>query len=258
VEDAGGDDRAARQEEWAWGTGSKWLGAPAEKPKLNLHAGPPRAEMFENAPKVQGGIGEKLLNRMGWKTGEGLGKTKGGTLEPIKFSEIKNDRRGLDSSARVNDHEKDLVARVEEAEEEEMTWSKIKAQKEVDRSDPKSVFSEMKSKSFWSWHDTGMKGPENVHQRLRMQKRIVKEKAPLNVVGKHPVSALVELCQRRGWSPPAYITEPSNSAGFLLRVEVQGKTYTPSTSSDTKKGAKVAAAQLCLEELGLLPKTFSS
>ena len=99
-------------------------------------------------------------------------------MEPIKFSEIKNDRRGLDSSARVNDHEKDLVARVEE---EEMTWSKIKAQKEVDRSDPKSVFSEMKSKSFWSWHDTGMKGPENVHQRLRMQKKIVKEKAPLNV-----------------------------------------------------------------------------
>ena len=103
-------------------------------------------------------------------------------MEPIKFSEIKNDRRGLDSSARVNDHEEDLVARVEE-EEEEMTWSKIKAQKEVDRSDPKSVFSEMKSKSFWSWHDTGMKGPENVHQRLRMQKKIVKEKAPLNVCG---------------------------------------------------------------------------
>merc|ERR1719357_294744 len=114
VEDAGGDERAARQEEWAWGTGSKWLGAPAEKPKLNLHAGPPRAEMFENAPKVQGGIGEKLLNRMGWRTGEGLGKTKGGTLEPIKFTEIKNDRRGLDSSARVNDHEKNLVARVGE------------------------------------------------------------------------------------------------------------------------------------------------
>ena len=53
VEDAGAVDRAARQEEWAWGTGSKWLGAPAEKPKLNLHAGPPRAEMFENAPKVK-------------------------------------------------------------------------------------------------------------------------------------------------------------------------------------------------------------
>ena len=178
----GGDDRASRQEEWAWGTGTKWLGAPSEKPKLNLYAGPPRAEMFENAPKVQGGFGEKLLNRMGWKTGEGLGKTKGGTLEPIKFSEIKTDRRGLDSSARVNDHEKELVIRGgEEEEEEEMTWSKIKAQKEVDRSDPKAVFSEMKSKSFWSWHDTGMKGPENVHQRLRLQKRMVKDKAPLDV-----------------------------------------------------------------------------
>jgi len=196
---------------------------------------------------------------MGWKTGEGLGKTKGGTLEPIKFSEIKTDRRGLDSSARVNDHEKDLVVRgeEEEVEEEEMTWSKIKAQKEVDRSDPKAVFSEMKSKSFWSWHDTGMKGPENVHQRLRLQKRMVKDKAPLDVVGKHPVSALVELCQRRGWNPPAYVTEPSTGAGFLLKVEVQGKCYTPASSSDTKKSAKAVAAQLCLEELGLLPKTSS-
>ena len=180
-EGGGVDDRASRQEEWAWGTGTKWLGAPSEKPKLNLYAGPPRAEMFENAPKVQGGFGEKLLNRMGWKNGEGLGKTKGGTLEPIKFSEIKMDRRGLDSSARVNDHEKDLVVMGEEEEEEEMNWSKIKAQKEVDRSDPKAVFSEMKSKSFWSWHDTGMKGPENVHHRLRMQKKMVKDKAPLDV-----------------------------------------------------------------------------
>jgi len=251
----GGDDRASRQEEWAWGTGTKWLGAPSEKPKLNLYAGPPRAKMFENAPKVQGGIGEKLLNQMGWKNGEGLGKTKGGTLEPIKFTEIKTDRRGLDSSVRLNDHEKDLVVRCrEEEEEEEMTWGKIKAQKEVDRSDPKSVFSELKSKSFWSWHDTGMKGPENVHQRLRMQKKMVKERAPLDVVGKHPVSALVELCQRRGWNPPAYVTEPSTGAGFLLKVEVQGKFYMPATSSDTKKGAKADAAQRCLEELGLLPK----
>ena len=107
---------------------------------------------------------------------------QGGTLEPIKFTEIKTDRRGLDSSVRLNDHEKDLVVRCrEEEEEEEMTWGKIKAQKEVDRSDPKSVFSELKSKSFWSWHDTGMKGPENVHQRLRMQKKMVKERAPLDV-----------------------------------------------------------------------------
>lgn len=106
---------------------------------------------------------------------------QGGTLEPIKFTEIKTDRRGLDSSVRLNDHEKDLVVRCREEEEEEMTWGKIKAQKEVDRSDPKSVFSELKSKSFWSWHDTGMKGPENVHQRLRMQKKMVKERAPLDV-----------------------------------------------------------------------------
>ena len=85
------------------------------------------------------------------------------------------------------------------------------------------------------------------------------------------MSALVEVCQKRGWNPPAYITEPCKGAGFLLKVnctflagfsvdtsflqvEVQGKCYLPDSSSDTKKGAKALAAQHCLEELGLLPK----
>ena len=49
-QEAGG--RAERQEVWAWGTGTKWMGAPAAKGKLNFYSGPPRAEMFDNAPKV--------------------------------------------------------------------------------------------------------------------------------------------------------------------------------------------------------------
>ena len=201
---AGDGERHEREEQWAWGTGTKWIGAPEKKTKMNLYSGPPRAEMFDNAAKVSGGFGEKMLQKMGWKEGKGLGKGLAGTKEPIKFSDIKTDRKGLDSCPKVNDHEKNLVVEDEEEDEEEMTWAKIKSQKEIDRSDPKAVFSEMKSKSFWSWHDTGMTGPENVSQRLRMQKKERKAKEPLNLSAMHPVSALGELCQKRGWKEPFY------------------------------------------------------
>ena len=51
--------------------------------------------MFTTARKVSGGIGEKLLQQMGWRQGEGLGKSKEGATEPIGFNEIKTDRKGL-------------------------------------------------------------------------------------------------------------------------------------------------------------------
>ena len=38
------------------------------------------------------------------------------------------------------------------------------------------------------------------------------------------------------------------------QVEVNKVCYTPSTTSDTKKTAKAAAAEHCLRELGMLPK----
>merc|ERR1712127_351208 len=135
-----------------------------------------------------------------------------------------------------------------------MTWAKIKSQKEIDRSDPKAVFSEMKSKSFWSWHDTGMTGPESVSQRLRMQKKERKAKEPLNLSAMHPVSALGELCQKRGWKEPFYKTEQPPSAGFLLSVIVHNQSFSPAEPSVTKKEAKSAVALLALQELGLLPK----
>jgi hypothetical protein len=203
------------------------------------------------------GVGAKLLAKMGWKEGSGLGRLGEGNTEPIKFTEVKTDRKGLDSSIRVNDHEKDVVRKAETQEEEDqMTWDTIKASKEVDRSDPKAVFSELKSKSFWSWHDTGMKGPENVHLRLRQQKKAARDRVPLELEGKHPVSAVAELCQRRGWQQPTFSTEqPASGGGFLFKVEVNGIVYLPAAASDTKKLAKLAAAQHCLEKMGLVPKT---
>ena len=36
-------------------------------------------------PQVSGGFAEKMLKKMGWKDGDGLGKMKAGVTEPIKF-----------------------------------------------------------------------------------------------------------------------------------------------------------------------------
>ena len=46
------------------------------------------------AQPVSGGMGMALLQKMGWKPGEGLGKNKEGTLEPLQL-EVKLDKRGL-------------------------------------------------------------------------------------------------------------------------------------------------------------------
>ena len=54
-----------------------------------------QVEQIHAAPRVSGGIGEKLLQKMGWNKGEGLGKTGAGEINPIGFNEIKTDRKGL-------------------------------------------------------------------------------------------------------------------------------------------------------------------
>jgi len=40
-----------------------------------------------------GGIGKSLLQKMGWREGEALGRTKFGMVEPIKL-QVKTDRKG--------------------------------------------------------------------------------------------------------------------------------------------------------------------
>ena len=42
---------------------------------------------------MSGGIGMSLLQKMGWKQGEGLGKNNKGSLEPLALS-VKMDRKG--------------------------------------------------------------------------------------------------------------------------------------------------------------------
>lgn len=53
-----------------------------------------RKDQLVSAQPVSGGMGMALLQKMGWRPGEGLGKNKEGTLEPLQL-EVKLDKRGL-------------------------------------------------------------------------------------------------------------------------------------------------------------------
>ena len=53
-------------------------------------------DTFHRATPVTGGIGMMMLQKMGWKQGEGLGKNNEGTLEPLSL-DVKNDRKGKDT-----------------------------------------------------------------------------------------------------------------------------------------------------------------
>ncbi len=50
-------------------------------------------DQFLRAVPVSGGMGELLMRKMGWRSGEGLGKHREGTVEPI-IMDFKTDRKG--------------------------------------------------------------------------------------------------------------------------------------------------------------------
>ncbi|KAL8581907.1 hypothetical protein ACOMHN_010281 [Nucella lapillus] len=78
--------------------------------------------------------------------------------------------------------------------------------------------------------------------------------------GKHPVSALTELCTKRRWGAPAFEvaneTGPAHKRMFLFKVRVNGVEYQPAASCGNKKLAKAQAAAICLQEMGLIPRDF--
>ncbi|KAL1505795.1 hypothetical protein ABEB36_005274 [Hypothenemus hampei] len=53
-----------------------------------------KKDQLQTAAPVSGGMGMHLLQKMGWRPGEGLGKEKTGTLEPLLL-EVKLDKKGL-------------------------------------------------------------------------------------------------------------------------------------------------------------------
>ncbi|XP_066586407.1 protein Son-like isoform X1 [Prorops nasuta] len=59
-----------------------------------------RKDQLVSAQPLTGGMGMALLQKMGWRPGEGLGKNKEGTLVPLQL-EVKLDKKGLVSEQDV-------------------------------------------------------------------------------------------------------------------------------------------------------------
>ncbi|KHJ76568.1 g-patch domain protein, partial [Oesophagostomum dentatum] len=97
--------------------------------------------MFKNTRPTVGGVGLRLMQKMGWRVGEGLGPDGMGNVEPLVL-DVKNDRKGL-----------------------------------IAQDDP------------------GVKGSA--------------PKGGDSAASKHPVSMLMELCAKRKWPSPTFISHES-------------------------------------------------
>lgn len=149
-----------------------------------------RKDALSKAAPVSDSIGRKLLEKMGWREGQGLGKNKEGTVDPLAL-DIKTDRKGLVSQEDVS---------------------------------VKALAVDMSGEGLGD--------------------------------GKHPVSALIELCNARKWLAPEFceVAEegPPHQRMFLMMCRVNGVEYAPGEKSFSKKMAKAKAALACLQALGLV------
>lgn len=146
-----------------------------------------KKDQFLRAAPVSGGVGEFLMRKMGWRTGEGLGRNREGTVEPIVI-DFKVDRKGL----------------VAEGEKPQKQTGGLVVTKDL--------------------------------------------------MGKHPVSALIELCNKKRIMQPDFVmvhhSGPDHRKNFLFKVTVNGVDYQPQTASPNKKHAKAMAATVALQALG--------
>jgi len=79
-----------------------------------------------------------------------------------------------------------------------------------------------------------------------------------DLAGKHPVSALTELCSKRRWGPPifsqAFDCGPPHKKQYVFKVLVDGRDYMANVAVNDKKKAKANAAMVCLQTMGLVPR----
>ncbi|XP_041638277.1 protein SON isoform X2 [Cheilinus undulatus] len=167
-----------------------------------------KKDQFLRAAPVSGGVGEFLMRKMGWKTGEGLGRNREGTVEPI-IIDFKVDRKGL----------------VAEGEKPQKQTGGLVVTKDL--------------MGNGCIHKPRHSTPQGLAFR------------------KHPVSALIELCNKRRIMQPDFVmvhhSGPDHRKNFLFKVTVNGVDYQPQTASPNKKHAKAMAATVALQALGEVP-----
>ncbi|XP_062559903.1 protein Son [Armigeres subalbatus] len=103
-----------------------------------------RDSMKQSAP-VTGGMGMHLLQKMGWVPGEGLGKEKNGSLEPLLL-DVKLDKRGLVASA--EDHQRQIQFQIQQQHSgRRARFMNVKIS--TDGKHPVSILGEYCSKRKW-------------------------------------------------------------------------------------------------------------
>lgn len=76
--------------------------------------------------------------------------------------------------------------------------------------------------------------------------------------GKHPIQALMELCETKHWPPPSYTYEAETNTKarelhYFCDVLINNVLYKPKLGSKNKKDAQALAAMYCLQQLGEKP-----
>ncbi|EYB86964.1 hypothetical protein Y032_0270g851 [Ancylostoma ceylanicum] len=74
---------------------------------------------------------------------------------------------------------------------------------------------------------------------------------------KHPVSVVMELCAKRKWPLPTFLSHesgPPNAREFKCTAIVNGVEYKSNVVSRSKKDAKALACQIVLRSLGPVPR----
>lgn len=124
-------------------TGS--TGANVLKPN-ELNSGPQvwaRRDQLTSTKPVTGGMGMHLLQKMGWKPGEGLGREKNGSLQPLLL-DVKLDKRGL--VAQEDCHRKGMPHRKRGGGIQNTQM----AQQNLEEKHPVCLLNELTSKRKWT------------------------------------------------------------------------------------------------------------
>lgn len=145
-------------------TGS--TGANILKPS-ELNSGPQvwaRRDQLTSSKPVTGGVGMQLLQKMGWKPGEGLGRDKNGALQPLLL-DVKLDKRGLVAQDDCNG----FASRKLNPPKKRPVSGKAQVQLNIQDRHPVCLLNELTSKRKWTpptYTLTNQKGPS--HSRMFM------------------------------------------------------------------------------------------
>ncbi|KAH8418495.1 hypothetical protein KR009_005672 [Drosophila setifemur] len=205
-----------------------------------LNSGPQlwvRKDQLTSTKPVTGGMGMALLKKMGWKPGEGLGRSKSGSLQPLLL-DVKLDKRGL-------------VSR----EDLKPTPARQASQRRNNILSVRPI-----NPPVGGVGSTGLGiGLGLTAQAGAMTDAGAGTCSPLVTQDKHPVCVLNELTSKNKWTAPQYTLRqdigPPHNRSFLFTVEINGQTYTPERGCNNKKEAKLNAAKMCLRALGILPSS---